>query len=495
MKLVMHYAEKIDTSEIRSHIVNISSAAMMGRETAEPGQKMAASYLRDQLILQGISPGVRDSGYVQPYNLFKSKFRDGFTAISGDTLKMLEHFYSFSSITDTTIEASEILFLGYGISDEVYDNYGDSDVSGKAAVIFGGEPMQGEISRISNTVIPTLWSDGYEAKLEVAKQRGIAILFVVQESFDKNLPRVTFYLKRPKLSLEEPANSALPIVFISPEMVDKLLPDNGISGVRNALMSEEAVYDIGRDIPVSLCLKKDVETVRAENVLGIVKGKSRPDEYVVISAHYDHLGIRDSLIYPGADDNGSGTSTVLELMRIFSLAEQEGNGPERSVVFLFFSGEEKGLLGSSFFTDNPEIPMSNIVANLNVDMIGRTDATAKDLKDDYIYLIGSDKLSNELHEVSELVNKQFCGMHIDYRYNDPNDPQRLYYRSDHYNFAKHGIPVIFYFRGLHEDYHKPSDTVEKIEFDTIEKVSKLIFHTAWELANRKEKVIVNEALD
>jgi Zn-dependent M28 family amino/carboxypeptidase len=207
------------------------------------------------------------------------------------------------------------------------------------------------------------------------------------------------------------------------------------------------------------------------------------------------LGIRDSLIYPGADDNGSGTSTVLELMRIFSLAEQEGNGPERSVVFLFFSGEEKGLLGSSFFTDNPEIPMSNIVANLNVDMIGRTDATAKDLKDDYIYLIGSDKLSNELHEVSELVNKQFCGMHIDYRYNDPNDPQRLYYRSDHYNFAKHGIPVIFYFRGLHEDYHKPSDTVEKIEFGTIEKVSKLIFHTAWELANRKEKIIVNEALD
>jgi Zn-dependent M28 family amino/carboxypeptidase len=181
-------------------------------------------------------------------------------------------------------------------------------------------------------------------------------------------------------------------------------------------------------------------------------------------------------------------------MRIFAQADKDGNGPSRSVLFLFFSGEEKGLLGSSYFTDFPTIPLKSAVANINVDMIGRTD-TQKDLNDDYIYLIGSDKLSIELHDLSEQVNKRCCDMTLDYKFNDPNDPQRLYYRSDHYNFAKHGIPVIFYFRGLHEDYHKTTDTVDKIEFDTIEKVSKLIFYTVWELANRKERIKVDEALD
>jgi Zn-dependent M28 family amino/carboxypeptidase len=201
------------------------------------------------------------------------------------------------------------------------------------------------------------------------------------------------------------------------------------------------------------------------------------------------------LIFHGADDNGSGTSTILELMRVFAEAKNEGKGPNRSVMFTFFSGEEKGLLGSSYFIDHSPRPLSEFVTNLNVDMIGRRDGSLPPDSEDYVYLIGSDKLSAELHEVSELVNKRYGNLYLDYKFNDPNDPQRLYYRSDHYNFAKHGIPVIFYFRGLHEDYHKPTDTVDKIDFETINKVSKLIFHTAWELANRKSAVVVDEALD
>jgi hypothetical protein len=488
------YASQIDTARIRANIEILSSSELMGRETAETGQKLAAAFLRKNMIDIGLSPAIGDTGYIQPYPLYKTEFQEGHIAVGSDTLVMLEHFYSFSSIIDSTIRAHNLLFLGYGISDDGYDNYGDRDVRGMAGIIFGGEPMSGDVSRISKTVIPTSWSDGYDAKLELARARGLSILFVVQESFNQNLPRVTYYLQRAKLSLEKPSNSALPIVFISPEMVDIMLPDYGISGVKSALESADAEYNIERRCDISFTLQKSVTTVQGENVACMVKGKVKPDEFIVLSGHYDHLGMKDSLIYHGADDNGSGTSTVLELMRIFAQADKDGNGPSRSVLFLFFSGEEKGLLGSSYFTDFPTIPLKSAVANINVDMIGRTD-TQKDLNDDYIYLIGSDKLSIELHDLSEQVNKRCCDMTLDYKFNDPNDPQRLYYRSDHYNFAKHGIPVIFYFRGLHEDYHKTTDTVDKIEFDTIEKVSKLIFYTVWELANRKERIKVDEALD
>ena len=230
--------------------------------------------------------------------------------------------------------------------------------------------------------------------------------------------------------------------------------------------------------------------IKGENVLGFIEGTDLKEEIIIITAHYDHLGKHEEKIYNGADDDGSGTVAALEIAEAFMLAKKEGHGPRRSVLIMPVSGEEKGLLGSEFYTDNPIYPLENTVANLNIDMIGRIDDWHEN--GDYVYLIGSDMLSQELHDISEQVNKQYIGLELDYTFNAEDDPNRYYYRSDHYNFAKNNIPVIFYFNGVHEDYHKVTDKVEKIDFNKIQTITRLVFLTAWELANRNERIQVNK---
>tara|TARA_B100002003_G_C14112269_1_gene534982 strand:+ start:100 stop:1128 length:1029 start_codon:yes stop_codon:yes gene_type:complete len=231
--------------------------------------------------------------------------------------------------------------------------------------------------------------------------------------------------------------------------------------------------------------------IKGENVLGYIEGTDLKEELIIITAHYDHLGKHDSLIFNGADDDGSGTVAALEIAEAFMLAKKEGKGPRRSVLVMPVSGEEKGLLGSKYYTDKPVYPLKNTIANLNIDMIGRLD----DWHDtaNYVYLIGADRLSQDLHDISEQVNKKHIGLNLDYKFNEEDDPNRYYYRSDHYNFAKNNIPVIFYFNGVHEDYHKVTDTVEKIDFEKIQRITRLVFLTAWELVNRDERIKVDKA--
>ena len=245
--------------------------------------------------------------------------------------------------------------------------------------------------------------------------------------------------------------------------------------------------------------------VDSENVIAIIEGTEKPEEYLILTAHLDHVGygrtgsrLRKSYIgevkdriHNGADDDGSGTVALLEIAQAFKQASKKGKGPKRSIIFLHVTGEEKGLLGSAYYSDNPIYPLSNTVANLNLDMIGRIDPTRKGDKREYIYIIGSDHDSQDLHEISEQTNLQTVNLDLDYRYNAKDDPQRFYYRSDHYNFAKKGIPIIFYFSGTHEDYHLPSDTPDKINYDLLELRSKLIFYTAWNIANRDQRIIVD----
>ncbi len=240
-----------------------------------------------------------------------------------------------------------------------------------------------------------------------------------------------------------------------------------------------------------MILKIRDKNVETENVVAIIPGSETPDEFIVISAHLDHVGVKNGEIYNGADDDGSGNVAMLEIAEAFQIAVNENNGPKRSIVFLHVTGEEKGLLGSRYYTENPIYPLEKTVANLNIDMIGRLDPKRTDKDPNYIYLIGSDKLSVELHELSENVNRKYTNLILDYTFNADNDPNRFYYRSDHYNFAKNNIPVIFYFNGTHEDYHQPTDTADKINYDILEKRTKLIFHTAWELANMPNRIQLN----
>ena len=234
---------------------------------------------------------------------------------------------------------------------------------------------------------------------------------------------------------------------------------------------------------------KAIKTTFASNVIAMIEGTDKKDEYVFLTSHYDHVGKRgDSIIYYGADDDGSGTTGILELAEAFAKAKAAGKGPRRTIVFMTVSGEEKGLWGSEYYSNHPIFPLEKTSVDLNIDMIGRIGTEYLKEKDstNYVYIIGDDKLSTDLASVTDKVNSTYMKMKLDRKYNDPNDPNRFYYRSDHYNFAEKGVPIIFYFNGVHADYHKPTDTPDKINYPMMAKRGQLVFYTAWEMANREE---------
>lgn len=228
----------------------------------------------------------------------------------------------------------------------------------------------------------------------------------------------------------------------------------------------------------------------SKNVLAYIEGTEFPNEIIVISAHYDHLGMKGDEVYNGADDNASGSSAVMELAEAFQMAKKQGNGPKRSILFIHFTGEEIGLYGSKFYMEHPAFPLDSTIVDLNIDMVGRVDEKHKDNKE-YIYLIGSDRLSQDLHKISQEANKTYTHLKLDYTYDNEEDPNNYYKRSDHYNFAKNNIPVIFYFNGSHSDYHRITDTADKIDFELLALRTRLVFYTAWEIANRELRPVLD----
>lgn len=250
--------------------------------------------------------------------------------------------------------------------------------------------------------------------------------------------------------------------------------------------------DYYQPVPASfLNAKRNLNLPDSENIWAFIEGSDKKDEIVVISAHYDHVGIKNGEIYNGADDDGSGTVALMEIARVFQKAKEDGNGPRRSILILHVTAEEVGLHGSRYYSENPLFPLANTVADVNIDMIGRRDELHKD-SNNYVYVIGSDYLSTDLYNICENANTKHRLLTLDYKYNDKNDKNRFYYRSDHYNFAKNGIPSVFLFSGVHEDYHKPTDDVDKIEFDAVTARTKYAFAIAWEIANRENKLVVDK---
>ncbi len=261
---------------------------------------------------------------------------------------------------------------------------------------------------------------------------------------------------------------------------------------KNGVSSPTGTSDYYQKISAAfLNAKRNENLPDSENIWSYIEGSMHPEEVIVVSAHYDHIGIEDGKIFNGADDDGSGTVALVEIAKAFQKAKNEGNGPKRSILILHVTGEEHGLHGSRYYTENPLFSLKNTVADINIDMIGRRDEYHKD-SNDYVYLIGADYLSTDLASICEAANKKYINTTLDYKFNDRNDPNRFYYRSDHYNFAKNGIPSVFLFNGVHADYHKSTDTVDKIEFDALAKRTKLAFAIAWEIANRENRILVDK---
>ena len=261
---------------------------------------------------------------------------------------------------------------------------------------------------------------------------------------------------------------------------------------KNKISFPKGATDYYQHIPAAfLNAKRNENLPDSENIWAYIEGSEKPDEVLVISAHYDHVGIKNGEIYNGADDDGSGTVAVMEIAKAFAKAKKDGHGPKRSILFLHVTGEEHGLHGSRYYSENPLFPIANTISDINIDMIGRRDVEhAK--TNNYVYVIGADRLSSDLHNAVVAQNNKYTKLDLDFKFNDPKDPNHFYERSDHYNFAKFGIPAVFFFNGVHEDYHGKGDEPEKIEYDALAKRAQLAFVVAWDLANRENRPVVDK---
>ncbi|MFW5760438.1 MAG: M28 family peptidase [Cyclobacteriaceae bacterium] len=460
-----HYAQSIDKHDLQTHIKVLSSDSLAGRGMGSPGLKKAQDYIQSHFKKTGLQP--MSDNYLQPFYLIKETTGETYINIKD---KRYENGVDFAFLGKTVFDQeiqSQLFYV-----DQLQD-----------PTIHDHEKIISVAAFPSSKYLKTLPDNNEKGSVFIISNRG--------EEANQN----TFeYLKKA-------SNNDLYFAAKPPEIKDetdafltspRLVADAFGISVKQLMNwdkntpNQKQLRQINNPI-ITIKTSKNYDTIVTANVIGFIEGSLHKNEILVISAHYDHLGTIDSTYYPGADDNGSGISALLEIAEAFKQAKENDNGPARSLLFIAFTGEEEGLFGSSYFVENPLIKLDDTMVNLNIDMIGRTD-DFYNADTPYLYLIGSDKISSELHQISEEVNQKTIQLKLDYRYNADNDPNRYYYRSDHFNFARHGIPVIFYFNGTHQDYHEVTDTENKINYQLLQQRAQLIFYTAWELANREKRL-------
>jgi len=482
----IHYANSITAAELSKHLHIIASDDYEGRESGYPGQKLCEQYLVDFYKALGLPPV--NGAYTQEFELYLNDPTRVYLSSGAKEYTFLKDFYYYPATNDREIKGS-LYYAGYGISSKEFTDFDLTQVNEKIVVIQDGEPKDKRGNfLLTGTEEPSDWSVVSEKKRQLMEDNGALALIIIYEDYDSRAKRMGPYFSHKGMSLvkeKEAEGTGMPVLHASRAMASNIMGAKNWSKARKNLNKGKPLNLM--DLSVDIDFARKEKKLISSNVMGYIEGGDKKDELVIITAHYDHIGVDGKEVYNGADDDGSGTVATLEIAQAFAQAKAEGHGPRRSVMILNVSAEEKGLLGSQYYTENPIFPLANTVADLNIDMIGRVDVQHKD-NDNYVYLIGADRISQDLHEIGEKMNKTYCGLELDYTFNAKDDPNKFYYRSDHYNFAKNGVPSVFYFSGVHEDYHKPGDTVDKIMFPKLEKISKLIFYTAWDLANREERI-------
>ncbi|MCF6280560.1 MAG: M28 family peptidase [Flavobacteriaceae bacterium] len=480
--IMVKYAETITVEDMKEDLTILASDALEGRETGKRGQKMAAAYIRahfEELGLEAPVPLGNRMSYYQDVKLKTSKVGEIYVKIDGKKLTNSKDFLYYGKGSNTDEITTEVIFLGSG-SEKEFENI---DVKDKSILVINSDRMK------------------RREILNRATEKGVEMVFVVRSNTDEEfktfIERFGKFFSRESLGLDrgEEGKEGVGAFYISPSKAGEIVgkPYEKLTKAIESFNSGE-LKALKKIKPKNVQYKLEFiqKKIISENVLGYLEGTDLKDELLVLTAHYDHLGIHDGKIFNGADDDGSGTVAVMDIAEAFVQAKKDGHGPRRSILFMAVTAEEKGLLGSEFYVENPIFSLESTVADLNIDMIGRIDDRELE-SENYVSLVGSDKLSTELHEISERMNNTYTNLFLDYTYNDENHPERIYYRSDHWNFAKNGIPVIFYTTGSHPDYHKETDTVDKIEFELMRKRAQLVFYTAWEIANRDKRLVVDKA--
>jgi hypothetical protein len=477
-KIASSYSEAISALSAKRNLSVIASDAFQGRETGTKGARLAANYLAAQFKALGLQAPSAGSYFL---NIPLKRLHLTFDTFKINGQQMEYEDYSFVGFSlSNSVSADSLIFAGNGTEAEIEN----INVTGKVVMIIGDVKPGG---REPVTITPAL-----------LKRKPALIISVIPISdLDTGYPgnklqQVGF----PSEFEDEFANKPL-CILIRPRVANLLLKNAGKT--YEQLKAGAGAPAVNLKAATFANYTSTWNNIKAADVIGYLPGidPKVKNEVIIISAHYDHIGILSSnykgdRINNGADDDGSGTVAVLELAKVFVKAKKSGHGPRRTILFLCNDGEEQGLLGSAFYVQNPVFLLSNTIANLNIDMIGRRDDAHKSHVN-YCYIVGPKIQHSGLDQISERVNKTSTHLQLDYRYDTPNDGQKIYFRSDHYNFAKRHIPVIFYYNGSHVDYHSVTDEVKKIDFPLLIKRTKLIFFTAWDLANANQTPSVTVA--
>lgn len=472
------------------HLDFLASEELGGRYTLSPSFAIAARYLAAHLQAYGFRGTGEHGSFLQPFAVVAGKPDAANTSlvltVAGKSKSYELGDFSFSLGSGGADLEAPIVFVGSGISSSTqkHDDYSGLDAKGKIVLVAPG----------SAGMDPSSLADNEQGEGAARGHGALAVLRLPTQRLAGMMRSSGFrdrVLQRQDVRLARDVENTLPTVTLGPDLADKLLASIGLSlnAVYAAIDKKQALTPKALDASARLALRVHSTRATTQNVAGILDGTDPQlrNEYVVFSAHYDHLETSPSgQIYPGADDDGSGTTAVLAIAHALAL-----NRPRRSVLIIFHAGEELGLLGSEYNTEySPVVPISQMVVDLNIDMIGRSRPPGdSDSADEHlsnantVYLVGAGRISPELRQLSEDTNAQFERMKIDYYYDDPKNPERIYYRSDHWNYARHGVPIIFYFDGIHADYHRPTDTVDKIDFTKLTQITRLVFETGWRIAN------------
>ncbi len=462
------YAETITASDLEKHLSIIASDEMEGRDTGSEGQKRSAEYIINHYKSLGLT-GAMNGSFEQPFELVSVSYGEVDLKIGKAGLVRNEDFIFQGDADMAKKMKTDLVFLGLA-SDE---NLEKVDVEGKLAGLWAvGERTQGLVDKVME-----------------AGAAGIVIVTMEgQANFDRLAGRYKRLASRGRLGFDRETRQR-PIFLVSSDKMSEIFGED-VGTLKEAAKNDPTSIESQK---ATFQVVKNKDVVQTSNLVAFLEGTDKKDEVLVISSHYDHVGVSSQgEVFNGADDDGSGTVSVMEIAEAFAMAAKDGIRPRRSILFLNVSGEEKGLLGSEYYGDNPIFPIANTVNNINIDMVGRIDYEYQEAENkDYVYVIGSEMLSTDLKKINEYNNITYTDLILDYRYDAEDDPNRFYYRSDHYNFAKFNIPVIFFFNGVHDDYHQVSDTVDKIEFPLMTKRARLIFHTSWDLANRENRTRVD----
>jgi hypothetical protein len=504
-------ADTITAAQLKDYLSFIASDVMEGRDTPSRGLDTTAQFLAMNLSRWGFKPAGDNGSYFQKIALSRDVIDKAETRVqfSNQTLALGDDYIPFARPAD--LPATQLVFAGNGwlVKSKNIDAYQGIDAKGKIAIIFA--PPNAYPRGISSSDLVGKRGEDWMNPAEYAQKQGVAAIVIIPDfqylaNWDRNRARITERGMMKVDKFQPRAGAQMPLIVVSPRVANVLFQgekQDAISIFESAGHLPEP-FMLSADKNLSLTVKVKSEAMTTQNVVAVFEGEDAvlKNEYVALGAHYDHVGVgvpvNGDAIYNGADDDGSGTTALLSMAESLRKASVR---PKRSVLFVWHAGEEKGLWGSRYFTDYPTVPLDKIVTQLNIDMIGRskkagdTNPLNRELSGpNEIYVIGSKMMSTELGELTETVNKQYLNLTYDYRYDDPADPNRFFFRSDHYNYARKGIPIVFFFDGEHEDYHKPGDSVDKIDFQKMEKVARTIYLTLWEVANRAARPKVDKVL-